>query len=126
MCSHLEMCVPRSHFSYCTLLQHPPMHSCDCCNALGRSVAVVRGGNHLKTSQKKQDRPIQTDIQLLLLSPPIRLIAIMPLICFFDDTKSEMIVINYLPIPANKNRSGRVLDRAMQLKIMLCYNYGYL
>src|SRR6218665_259396 len=97
MCSHLEMCVPRSHFSYCTLLQHPPMHSCDFGNALGRSVAAVRGGNHWKTSEKKQDRPIQTDRQLPLLSSPIRLVAIISLICFFDGTKSEMIVINCLP-----------------------------
>ena len=58
---------------------------------------AVRGGNHWKTSQKKQDRPIQTDRQLLLLSPPIWLVPIMPLICFFDGTKSEMIVINCLP-----------------------------
>src|SRR6218665_1766125 len=64
MCSPLEMCVPRSHFSYCTLLQHPPMHSCDCCNALGRSVDAVRRGNHWKTSKKETgqtDTDRQTD-----------------------------------------------------------------
>jgi len=35
--------------------------------------------------------------QLLLLAQHIRLYAPMPMICFFDGTKWEMIVINYLP-----------------------------
>jgi len=29
--------------------------------------------------------------------PPIRALALMPLICFFDGTKSEIIDINSLP-----------------------------
>src|SRR6218665_2923880 len=97
MCPPLEICVPGSHFFYCTLLQHPPMHSCDCCNALGRPVAAVRRGCHWKSFEKKQDRPRQTERQLLLLAPPIRLVAPLPLICFFDGTKREMIVINCFP-----------------------------
>src|SRR6218665_1817727 len=46
---------------------------------------------------KKRNRQTHTDRQLPLLSPPIRLVAIISLICFFDGTKSEMIVINCLP-----------------------------
>ena len=89
-CAHLLKCVsPGLTFPIAHMLQHPPMHSRDCCNALGRSVAAATEGNHWKTSQKKQDIPIQTDIQLPLLSPPIRLVAIISLICFFDGTKSR-------------------------------------
>src|SRR6218665_2995326 len=84
-CAHLLKCVSPG-------LTFPIAH---CYNTRQCTAAIaVRGGNHWKTSQKKQDRPIQTDRQLPLLSPPIRLVAIMPLICFFDGTKSEMIVIN--------------------------------
>jgi len=35
--------------------------------------------------------------QLLLLARPIRLLDSLPLICFLDGTKSQMIVINCLP-----------------------------
>ena len=63
----------------------------------GRPVADFRGGNHWKSLEKKQHRPIQTDRQaerqLLLLAPHDQ----MRLICFFDGTKSQMIVINCLP-----------------------------
>jgi len=38
-----------------------------------------------------------TNRQLLPLAPPITLLGPMPLICFFDGTKSEKIVINCLP-----------------------------
>src|SRR6218665_3920231 len=80
-----------------TLLQHPPIHSCGCCYAFGRPVADFRGGNHWKSLEKKQHIPRQTDRQLLLLAPPIRLHDPMRLTCFFDGTKSQMIVINCLP-----------------------------
>jgi len=45
---------------------------------------------------RKEIGQTETDRQLLLLVPPIRLHAPMRLICFFDGTKSEMIVINSL------------------------------
>jgi len=45
---------------------------------------------------RKETGQTDTDKQLLLLAPPIRLFVTMPLICFFDGTKSEMIVINCL------------------------------
>jgi len=45
--------------------------------------------------QTETERP--TDRQLLLLAPPVTLLGPMPLICFFDGTKSQMIVINCLP-----------------------------
>ena len=48
-----------------------------------------------ETEQTQTDR--QKERQLLLLAPPIRLVAPLPLICFFDGTKREMIVINFLP-----------------------------
>src|SRR6218665_430364 len=95
VCAHI---FPRSKFSSNTLLQHPPMPSC---YGFGGQFAAVRGGNCWKSLQEKQNRPRQkdrqTDRQLLLLAPPIRLLGPLPLICFFDGTKSEMIVINYLP-----------------------------
>ena len=48
-----------------------------------------------ETGETQTDR--QTERQLLLLARPIRLVAPMQLICFFDGTKREMIVINFLP-----------------------------
>jgi len=42
-----------------------------------------------ETEQTQTDR--QKERQLLLLAPPIRLVAPSPLICFFDGTKREMI-----------------------------------
>src|SRR6218665_91284 len=90
VCAHI---FPRSKFSSNTLLQHPPMPSC---YAFGGQFAAVRGGNCWKSLQKKQNRRRQKDRQTesccccwrrLLLGP-------LPLICFFDGTKSEMIVIN--------------------------------
>src|SRR6218665_290196 len=47
--------------------------------------------------RNRTDRGRQTERQLLLLGRPIRLVAPMPLICFIDGTKREMIVINFLP-----------------------------
>ena len=47
--------------------------------------------------RKRTDRDRKTDRQLLLLPPSISCLWPMPLICFFDGTKSEMIVINCLP-----------------------------
>src|SRR6218665_114459 len=54
-------------------------------------------GKLKKRNRTDPDR--QTERQLLLLARPIRLVAPMPLICFFDGTKREMIVrpINFFP-----------------------------
>ena len=52
-------------------------------------------GKLKKRNRTERDR--QTVRQLLLLAQPIRLVAPMTLICFFDGTKREMIVINCLP-----------------------------
>src|SRR6218665_2427559 len=52
-------------------------------------------GNLKKRNRTDRDR--HTERQLLLLARPIRLVAPMQLICFFDGTKREMIVINFLP-----------------------------
>src|SRR6218665_90485 len=88
--------VPQSKLFSRTLLHHPPIHSCGCGYAFGRPVAGFRVGNDWKSLKKKQDRSRQTDscccwLRLLGCMPP------MGLICFFDGTKSEMIVINCLP-----------------------------
>src|SRR6218665_3565640 len=91
-----ETC-PQSKLSSCTPLQHPLIHSCCCCYSFGSPVAAFRGGNHWKSLEKKQHRPRQTDRQLLLLVPHIKLHTQMRLICFFDGTKSEMKVIDCLP-----------------------------
>src|SRR6218665_3346907 len=97
MCSPLEMCVPPVSLFLLRTATTPANAPLRLLQCLWSFCCCCYGGHHWKTSQKKQDRPIQTDTQLLLLSPPIRLVAIMPLICFFDGTKSEMIVINCLP-----------------------------
>jgi len=78
-----------------TLQQHPPLHRCG--YAFSHPVAAVRGGNHWKSLEKKQDRLKEIDRQLLLLASPIRLVAPMPMIWFWDGTKSEIIDINSLP-----------------------------
>ena len=62
-------------------------------NGLSRPVAAVMGGYHWKSLEKNRTQP---ERQLLLLAPPIRLVAPLPLICFFDGTKRE-IIINFLP-----------------------------
>src|SRR6218665_3009844 len=101
-----------SQISYCKLLQHPQMHSCGCCYALGCPVPGFRGGNHLESLVKKQDRPRQTDGLTDSYGRPKRLkfftlfcsiycslnrrrllscLPQMPMICFFVGNKSEMI-----------------------------------
>ena len=52
----------------------------------------------LRKETGQTDTERQTERQLLLLARPIRLVAPLPLICFFDGTKREMIhvVINFL------------------------------
>src|SRR6218665_3253644 len=49
--------------------------------------------NHWKSLEKKQT---ERDREFLLLAQTIRLLALMPLICFCDGMKSEMTYINSL------------------------------
>ena len=49
---------------------------------LGEGIVVI------VSKRKRTDRDRQTDRQLLLLAPPIRLLDSLPLICFLDGTKS--------------------------------------
>src|SRR6218665_2043152 len=59
---------------------------------------LLREGIIVKLKKRNRtERDRQTERQLLLLAQPIRLVAPMTLICFFDGTKREMIVINCLP-----------------------------
>src|SRR6218665_283655 len=93
---------PGLNFFLRTLLQHPPMHSCYRCYAFVVKLQLLCF--RWKSLQKKENRPRQKDRQLLLLAPPITLLGPIPLIYFFDGTKSEMIVINCLPYQLTQSK----------------------
>src|SRR6218665_787860 len=76
--------VLRSQFPSFTLLQHPPMHISSCCYAFGRPGAAFMGGSLEKF--RKEAGQTNTDRQLMLMAPPIRVFAPMPLIGFFEGT----------------------------------------
>src|SRR6218665_3878111 len=60
-------------------------------------VPLLLSGEGIIGKLKGRHRQTETERQLLLQAPPIRLVAQIPLICFFDGTKSETIVINCFP-----------------------------
>jgi len=98
-CAHLLLC--EWHMS--SGLTFPCAHcynTVQCAAAVAAMPSVVPLlllGEGIIGKLKKRNRQTDTERQLQLLATPIRLVAPMSLICFFDGTKWEMIVINCLP-----------------------------